>query len=86
MSVPVTAAAAGLGLAEAATEGMGSHEAAMFLVASGLLGGGGVPGDQVPATLPCEPHSAGVRLLSLRSGDGGGRRAFVLGNLTSLFS
>jgi undecaprenyl-diphosphatase len=34
MSVPVTAAAAGLGLAEAAGEGMGSHEAAMFLAGS----------------------------------------------------
>ncbi len=33
MSVPVTAAA-GLGLAEAAGEGMGSHEAAMFLAGS----------------------------------------------------
>lgn len=34
MSVPVTAAAAGLGLAEAAGEGMSSHEAAMFLAGS----------------------------------------------------
>src|ERR671916_765259 len=41
MSVPVTAAAAGLSLAEAAGEGMGGHEAAMFLagsVSSGLVG------------------------------------------------
>ena len=34
MSVPVTAAAAGLSLAEAAGEGMDAHEAAMFLVGS----------------------------------------------------
>src|ERR671917_142921 len=34
MSVPVTAAAAGLSLAEAAGEGMDSHEAAMFVVGS----------------------------------------------------
>jgi undecaprenyl-diphosphatase len=41
MSVPVTAAAAGLSLAEAAGEGMGSHEALMFLagsVSSGVVG------------------------------------------------
>ena len=41
MSVPVTAAAAGLSLAEAAGEGMDSHEAAMFLmgsVSSGAVG------------------------------------------------
>jgi undecaprenyl-diphosphatase len=41
MSVPVTAAAASLGLAEAAGEGMDSHEAAMFLVgsvSSGVVG------------------------------------------------
>ena len=41
MSVPVTAAAAGLSLAEAAGEGMGGHEAAMFLagsVSSGVVG------------------------------------------------
>jgi len=41
MSVPVTAAAAGLSLAEAAGEGMDSHEAAMFLVgsvSSGVVG------------------------------------------------
>jgi undecaprenyl-diphosphatase len=34
MSVPVTAAAAGLSLAEAAGEGMDGHEAAMFLAGS----------------------------------------------------
>ena len=34
MSVPVTAAAAGLSLAEAAGEGMGGHEAALFLAGS----------------------------------------------------
>lgn len=34
MSVPVTAAAAGLSLAEAAGEGMDAHEAAMFLAGS----------------------------------------------------
>jgi undecaprenyl-diphosphatase len=34
MSVPVTAAAAGLSLAEAAGEGMSGHQAAMFLVGS----------------------------------------------------
>ena len=34
MSVPVTAAAARLSLAEAAGEGMGTHEAAMFLAGS----------------------------------------------------
>jgi undecaprenyl-diphosphatase len=34
MSVPVTSAAAGLSLAETAAEGMGRHEAAMFLVGS----------------------------------------------------
>jgi undecaprenyl-diphosphatase len=34
MSVPVTAAAAGLSLAEAAAEGMDGHEAAMFLAGS----------------------------------------------------
>lgn len=34
MSVPVTAAAAGLSLAEAAGEGMGAHESAMFLADS----------------------------------------------------
>jgi undecaprenyl-diphosphatase len=41
MSVPVTAAAAGLSLAEAAGEGMDSHEAAMFVVgsvSSGVVG------------------------------------------------
>jgi undecaprenyl-diphosphatase len=41
MSVPVTAAAASLGLAEAAGEGMDSQEAAMFLVgsvSSGVVG------------------------------------------------
>jgi undecaprenyl-diphosphatase len=41
MSVPVTAAAAGLSLAEAAGEGMDSHEASMFLagsVSSGVVG------------------------------------------------
>jgi undecaprenyl-diphosphatase len=32
--MPVTAAAAGLSLAEATAEGMDSHEAAMFLVGS----------------------------------------------------
>ena len=42
MSVPVMTAAAGLSLAEAAGEGMGGHEAAMFLagsVSSGVVGG-----------------------------------------------
>jgi undecaprenyl-diphosphatase len=34
MSVPVTAAAAGLSLAEAAGEGMGGHEATMFWAGS----------------------------------------------------
>ena len=34
LSVPVTAAAAGLSLAEAAGEGVGTHEAAMFLAGS----------------------------------------------------
>jgi undecaprenyl-diphosphatase len=34
LSVPVTAAAAGLSLAEAAGEGMDAHEAAMFLAGS----------------------------------------------------
>ena len=34
MSVPVTAAAAGLSLAQAAGEGMGTHEVAMFLAGS----------------------------------------------------
>jgi undecaprenyl-diphosphatase len=34
MSVPVTAAAAGLSLADAAGEGLGGHEAAMFLAGS----------------------------------------------------
>jgi undecaprenyl-diphosphatase len=34
MSVPVTAAAAGLSLAEAASEGIGGHEALMFLAGS----------------------------------------------------
>jgi undecaprenyl-diphosphatase len=34
LSVPVTAAAAGLSLAEAAGEGMGTHEAALFLAGS----------------------------------------------------
>ncbi len=41
MSVPVTAAAAGLSLAEAAGEGLNGHEAAMFLagsVSSGVVG------------------------------------------------
>lgn len=41
MSVPVTAAAAGLSLAEAAGAGMGGHEAAMFLagsISSGAVG------------------------------------------------
>ena len=41
MSVPVTAAAAGLSLAEAAGEGMDAHEALMFLagsVSSGVVG------------------------------------------------
>lgn len=41
MSVPVTAAAAGLSLAEAAGEGMDGHEAAMFVagsVSSGVVG------------------------------------------------
>ncbi len=41
MSVPVTAAAAGLSLAEAAGEGMDPHETLMFLagtVSSGVVG------------------------------------------------
>ena len=38
MSVPLTAAAAGLSLAEAAGKGMDSHEAAMFLVGSASSG------------------------------------------------
>src|SRR5918995_3663987 len=38
MSVPVTAAAAGLSLAEAAGEGMDSHAAAMFVAGSGCSG------------------------------------------------
>ena len=41
MSVPVTAAAAGLSLVEAAAEGMSVHEAAMFLagaVSSAVVG------------------------------------------------
>jgi undecaprenyl-diphosphatase len=41
LSVPVTAAAAGLSLAEAAGEGMDAHEAAMFVagsVSSGVVG------------------------------------------------
>lgn len=41
LSVPVTAAAAGLSLAEAAGEGMDTHESAMFLagsVSSGVVG------------------------------------------------
>jgi undecaprenyl-diphosphatase len=38
MSVPVTAAAAGLSQAEAAGEGMDSHEALMFLAGSASSG------------------------------------------------
>jgi len=41
MSVPITAAAAGLSLVKAAGEGMGTHEAATFLagsVSSALVG------------------------------------------------
>ena len=38
MSVPVTAAAAGLSLAEAAGEGMDGHEASMFLAGSASSG------------------------------------------------
>ena len=83
MSVPVTAAAAGLSLAEAAGEAW-TLPSGDVSGGVGLFRGGWLLGHQVPAWLPGEPLPQGFRLLPLRLGGRGGGGAPVFRFLTVL--
>lgn len=74
MSIPIISVAAGFSLARTVAAGMDAHEALIFadgIVASAVVGYLAI-------------RFRGLRLLPLRLGGGGGRRAVDLGNLMPL--